>query len=170
VWLTGLSGSGKTTLARSLRRLFTERGQASCVLDGDALRQGLCADLGFTDAERAENVRRAGEVARLFVDIGLMVVASLISPRRSDRDRVRAGLKPGQFVEVFVDAPLIICEARDPKGLYARARQGSIAAFTGVSAPYEPPLSPEVRVRTDLWTIDQCVNRILAVIDARQHA
>jgi adenylylsulfate kinase len=162
IWLTGFSGAGKTTLARALHTALTARGRAACVLDGDMLRHGLCQDLGFSAADRAENVRRAGEVARVLVDAGVTAIVALISPRRADRDGVRGRFAPGQFVEVFVDAPLSICEARDVKGLYARARRGEVSEFTGVSAPYEPPLAPEIRLRTDAIGIDACVDRLLA--------
>ncbi|HWB17565.1 MAG TPA: adenylyl-sulfate kinase [Vicinamibacterales bacterium] len=164
IWLTGFSGAGKTTLARALHTALTARGRAACVLDGDVLRHGLCQDLGFSAADRAENVRRAGEVARLLVDEGVTAIVALISPRRADRDRVRRLFTAGQFVETFVDAPLPICEARDVKGLYARARRGEIAEFTGISALYEPPLAPEIRLRTDAVGVDGCVDHLLAHI------
>ncbi len=146
VWLTGLSGSGKSTVAMACERLLLEQGQAAYVLDGDNLRTGLNGDLGFDAASRNENVRRAGEVALLFADAGVVAIVPLISPYRADRDRVRhrheeLGLR---FVEVFVDTPLELCEQRDPKGLYAKARAGEITGFTGIDDPYEAPLDPDI--------------------------
>jgi adenylyl-sulfate kinase len=149
VWLTGLSGAGKTTLARALETELRQAGQSVCVLDGDCLRRGLCADLGFSPEDRQENIRRVGAVARLFADAGLVCIVALISPYRRDRDRARAAAPAGRFIEVFINAPLDVCERRDPKGLYARARAGELKEFTGISAPYEPPLAPEVELRTD---------------------
>jgi adenylylsulfate kinase len=146
VWLTGLSGSGKSTLSRLVERTLTERGVAAYVLDGDNLRHGLCADLGFDAAAREENVRRAGEVARLMTDAGLVVLTAFISPFRRDRDRVRALFPEGRFLEVHVATPLSMCEERDPKGLWAKARRGEIKDFTGLDSPYEPPEHPELRV------------------------
>jgi bifunctional enzyme CysN/CysC len=146
VWLTGLSGSGKSTVASALTAQLTARGILSYTLDGDNLRHGLNGDLGFSADDRAENVRRVGEVARLFADAGVVALVPLISPYRAGRDHARAlhsaaGLP---FVEVFVDTPIEVCEARDPKGLYAKARAGEITGFTGIDDPYEPPLEPEV--------------------------
>ena len=146
VWLTGLSGSGKSTVAVALERLLVADGRAAYRLDGDNLRLGLNADLGFSATDRDENVRRAGEVARLFADAGVVAVVPLISPYRAGRDRARAvhdaaGLP---FYEVFVDTPIDVCELRDPKGLYAKARAGEITGFTGIDDPYEPPLHPEL--------------------------
>jgi len=146
VWLTGLSGSGKSTLCRLVERTLVDRRVAAYVLDGDNLRHGLCADLGFDAAAREENVRRVGEVARLFTDAGLVVLTALISPFRRDRDRVRALVPEGRFFEVHVATPLAICEARDPKGLWAKARRGEIADFTGLDSPYEAPERPELVV------------------------
>ena len=146
VWLTGLSGSGKSTLCRLVERTLVDRGVAAYVLDGDNLRHGLCADLGFDAAARAENVRRAGEVARLMTDAGLVVLTAFISPFRRDRDRVRALLPEGRFLEVHVATPLAICEERDPKGLWAKARRGEIKDFTGLDSPYEAPERPELVV------------------------
>jgi bifunctional enzyme CysN/CysC len=148
VWLTGLSGSGKSTVAVEIERQLVAAGRAAYVLDGDNLRHGLNADLGFSAGDRTENIRRVGEVARLFADAGVVAVVPVISPYRSDRDRVRAiheaaGLP---FVEVWVDTPLELCEQRDPKGLYAKARAGEITGFTGIDAPYEPPLAPDLRL------------------------
>jgi adenylylsulfate kinase len=149
VWLTGLSGSGKSTIARHAERLLIEAGHAAYVLDGDNLRHDLNADLGFSPADRAENVRRVGAVARLFADAGVLCLAAFVSPYRADRDAVRARLPAGRFVEVHVATPLAVCEERDPKGLYARARAGDIPDFTGISAPYEPPLDPELVLGRD---------------------
>jgi bifunctional enzyme CysN/CysC len=146
VWFTGLSGSGKSTVAVALEQLLVERGIPAYLLDGDNLRHGLNGDLGFDAASRNENVRRAGEVALLFADAGIVAIVPLISPYREDRDRVRArhrelGLR---FVEVFIDTPIELCEQRDPKGLYAKARAGEITGFTGIDDPYEAPLDPDV--------------------------
>lgn len=166
VWMTGLSGSGKSTLARRVERRLIERGALAYVLDGDNLRHGLNADLGFGPEARAENIRRIGEVARLFVDAGVIVITAFISPYRDDRARVRA-MMPSQFVEVHVATPLEVCEARDPKGLYARARRGEIAQMTGVSAPYEPPEAPELRVDTSEADLDACAAEVIAALEAR---
>jgi bifunctional enzyme CysN/CysC len=148
VWLTGLSGSGKSTLADAVAQRLLDEGRPAYVLDGDNLRHGLNADLGFSAADRSENVRRVGEVARLMADAGLVVLAPVISPYRADRDRVRAAHAAAglPFLEVFVDTPLELCEQRDPKGLYARARAGELTGMTGIDDPYEPPLTPDLRV------------------------
>ncbi len=139
IWLTGLPGSGKTTIARAIERRLFDSGCQTMLLDGDQLRHGLCGDLGFSPAERAENIRRAGEAARLFFEQGSLVLCAFVSPYRSDRNQVRALLPEGAFVEVFVSAPLETCMQRDPKGLYARARRGEVPQLTGVGAPYEVP-------------------------------
>ena len=146
VWFTGLSGSGKSTLAFAVEEALVARGVAAYVLDGDNVRFGLNRDLGFSAEDRTENVRRIGEVCRLFQDAGLVVLSAFISPYRADRDAVRALHPEGSFVEVFVDAPLDICETRDVKGLYARARTGEIPEFSGISAPYEAPEAPDITV------------------------
>ena len=148
VWLTGLSGSGKSTLADAVAQRLLDDGRPAYVLDGDNLRHGLNADLGFSAADRAENVRRVGEVARLMADAGLVVLAPVISPYRADRDRVRAAHDAAElrFLEVFVDTPLELCEERDPKGLYAKARAGELTGMTGIDDPYEPPLTPDLRI------------------------
>lgn len=148
VWFTGLSGSGKSTVAAEVERSLVTAGRPAYLLDGDNLRHGLNADLGFSAADRTENIRRVGEVARLFADAGVVALVPVISPYRADRDRVRAiheaaGL---QFVEVFVDTPLELCESRDPKGLYAKARAGEIVGFTGIDDPYEAPERPDLRL------------------------
>ena len=151
VWLTGLSGSGKSTIANAVAERLLALGRAAYVLDGDNLRHGLNADLGFTAADRAENVRRVGEVARLLADAGLVVLAPVISPYRADRDLVRRGHEVAElpFIEVFVDTPLELCEQRDPKGLYRKARAGELTGMTGIDDPYEPPLRPQVVLRPD---------------------
>lgn len=150
VWLTGLSGAGKSTIANLLEKRLHAQGRHTYVLDGDNVRHGLNRDLGFTEADRVENIRRVAEVARLMVDAGLIVIVAFISPFRAEREFARSLFAPGEFIEVFVDAPLAECERRDPKGLYAKARRGEIAAFTGLSSPYEPPLTPEFHLQTGL--------------------
>ncbi len=164
VWLTGLSGSGKSTIGFALEERLVRDGHAAYVLDGDNIRHGLNGDLGFSPEDREENIRRIGEVAALFADAGLITISAFISPYRRDRDRARAAAGEGRFVEVFVDAPVEICERRDPKGLYVKARAGEIKDFTGVSAPYEPPLSPEVVLETQNKTVDECVDDILGYL------
>jgi len=169
VWLTGLSGSGKSTVASALAALLTQRAVLSYTLDGDNLRHGLNGDLGFSADDRAENVRRVGEVARLFADAGLIAIVPLISPYRDGRDGARAlheaaGLV---FVEVFVDTPLEVCEQRDPKGLYKKARSGEIKQFTGIDAPYEAPTSPEVAVETGRLSVNESVADILEFLRPR---
>ncbi|MCK4529902.1 MAG: adenylyl-sulfate kinase [Candidatus Marinimicrobia bacterium] len=148
LWFTGLSGSGKSTLARSVEKALYEMGQLSYVLDGDNIRHGLNGDLGFSDEDRKENIRRIGEVSKLFVDAGMITLTAFISPFREDRKAVRNMLEQGQFIEVYVNCPLDICEQRDVKGLYAKARKNEISTFTGISSPYEAPENPEIRVNT----------------------
>lgn len=167
VWFTGLSGAGKTTLALALRRGLLERGHRAPVLDGDTLRAGLCSDLGFSAKDRHENVRRAGAVAALMADAGLVCIVALISPFRDDRAAARALVPSGRFVEVFVNAPLAVCEQRDVKGLYRRARANQLAEFTGISSPYEEPESPEVVVRSDVLTIEGCSALVLKAVEER---
>ena len=161
LWLTGLSGSGKSTIANLLEKRLVAGGRHTFVLDGDNVRHGLNRDLGFTEADRAENVRRVAEVARLMVDAGLIVIASFISPYRAEREYARGRFEPGDFREIFVDAPLAVCEARDPKGLYARARRGEVRNFTGIDSPYEPPEAPELRLDTGTESPERCVERVL---------
>lgn len=161
IWLTGLSGAGKTTIATELERQLFNTGCHTYLLDGDILRRGLCKDLGFSSAARRENIRRVGEVAALFADAGCIAIAAFISPFREDRDTIRQILGPKRFVEVFVNAPLEVCEQRDVKGLYAKARAGVLKEFTGVSSPYEPPLQPEVELHTDQLTVEASVATIL---------
>ncbi len=165
LWFTGLSGSGKSTLADAVEFELHQTYRAhTYLLDGDSLRHGLNRDLGFADADRAENVRRVGEVARLFVEAGLIVLAALISPFRADRDRVRALFPAGAFFEIYVACPLEICEQRDPKALYRAARAGRLPNFTGVDAPYEPPLQPELRVDTSQLTPAEAAPVVLACL------
>jgi adenylylsulfate kinase len=161
VWLTGLSGAGKTTLALQLRAQCFARRIAAAVLDGDTLRDGLSRDLGFAPSERTENVRRAAELARLLNDQGIVVIAALISPYRHERALVRSIVGTSRFVEVFVSTPLAVCEARDPKGLYRRARAGELAGFTGVDAPYERPSSPAMVVDTGGRSPGQCADELM---------
>ena len=167
VWLTGLSGSGKSTLAVAAERALASRGRLAYVLDGDNIRHGLNKNLGFGPADRTENIRRIGEVAKLFSDAGLIVFTSFISPYRADRDAVRALMPAGDFVEVFVDASVETCEGRDVKGLYRKARAGEIPEFTGISAPYEAPLSPELVLDTNRQTVDESVGAILRYLEEK---
>ncbi len=162
VWLTGLSASGKSTVAHRAEALLVSSGRAAYVLDGDNLRHGLNADLGFEAADRAENVRRVGEVARLLADAGLVVLVPVISPYAADRDRVRAAHAAAgiRFIEVHVATPLAVCEARDPKGLYARARAGEITGFTGIDDPYEAPETPDLRIDTTMTPVDDCARLV----------
>ncbi len=166
VWFTGLSGSGKSTLAFAVEEALVSRGVAAYVLDGDNVRFGLNRDLGFSAEDRTENVRRIGEVCRLFQDAGLVVLSACISPYRADRDAVRALHPEGAFVEVFVDAPLDLCEERDVKGLYAKARAGDIPEFSGISAPYEAPEAADLTVDAT-GALEDCVAAILAHLDDR---
>jgi len=160
VWLTGLSGSGKSTISVELERELFNRGQHTYILDGDNIRHSLNKDLGFSPEDRRENIRRIGEVAKLLADAGAVCITAFISPYRADRDLVREILPPGKFIEVWVNAPVEVCEQRDPKGLYARARAGEIKEFTGISAPYEAPVKPEVELRTDQLSVPESVARI----------
>lgn len=161
IWMTGLSGAGKSTLARALHRRLAATGRASIVLDGDVLRRGLNADLGFTVEDRAENLRRVAHVAALFMQQGFVAIAAVISPEHQHRRAAREIVGEG-FVEVFVNAPLQVCEARDVKGLYARARRGEIPDFTGISGPFDTPVEPDVAIETDRLSVDESVERLLA--------
>lgn len=165
LWFTGLSGSGKSTIGHRVERMLIERGAFAYVLDGDNIRHGLNSDLGFAPEDRVENIRRIGEVARLFADAGALVVSAFISPYRKDRDRIRGLMGKGEFVEVFVDTPLEVCEARDPKGLYKKARAGEISNFTGLDAPYEAPESPEVHLRTADISIDEAATQVIRYLE-----
>ena len=165
LWFTGLSGSGKSTIGHRVERMLIERGAFAYVLDGDNVRHGLNSDLGFAAEDRVENIRRIGEVARLFADAGALVLSAFISPYRKDRDRVRGLMGPGEFIEVFVDTPLEICEARDPKGLYKKARAGEISNFTGLDAPYEAPENPEVHLQTAKLSVDEAAAQVIRFLD-----
>ena len=164
LWLTGLPAAGKSTIANALEKRLFAAGHHTYMLDGDDIRLGLNKDLGFSEADRIENIRRVSEVARLLVDAGLIVIVSFISPYRAQRDRARSLFEPGEFLEIFVDTPLRECERRDPKGLYAKARRGELKNFTGIDSPYEPPVSPEVHLQTTLQTPDECVASVLQVL------
>jgi adenylylsulfate kinase len=165
LWFTGLSGSGKSTIGHRVERMLIERGAFAYVLDGDNVRHGLNSDLGFAAEDRVENIRRIGEVSRLFADSGALVVSAFISPYRRDRDRIRGLMPAGEFVEVFVDTPLEICEARDPKGLYKKARAGEISNFTGLDAPYEAPEAPEVHLRTANLSVDEAASQVVRYLE-----
>jgi adenylyl-sulfate kinase len=167
IWLTGLSGAGKSTIATELERQLFTLGKHAYVLDGDNMRHGLASDLGFSPQDRTENIRRVGEVAKLFADAGLICITAFISPYRADRAMVRSIAPPGRFFEVFVNAPLPICEQRDPKGLYAKARANQIKDFTGISAPYEEPAGHELELRTDLLSIPDSVAKIIDCLNSR---
>ncbi|MCP3762800.1 adenylyl-sulfate kinase [Domibacillus sp. A3M-37] len=161
LWFTGLSGSGKSTVANAAARRLFDLGVSTYVLDGDNVRHGLNKDLGFSDEARKENIRRIGEVAKLFVDGGQLVFTAFISPFREDRDTVRALLEKDEFIEVFVECPIEKCEERDPKGLYKKARAGEIPEFTGISSPYEAPEKPELVLNTDRYTVEECVDQLV---------
>jgi len=168
LWYTGLSGSGKSTVANAVEQKLLARGCHSYLLDGDNVRHGLNNDLEFTDEDRVENIRRISEVAKLFVDAGLLVSTAFISPFQKDRDQARALMKDALFLEVFIDTPLAVCESRDPKGLYKKARAGEIANFTGISSAYEAPKNAEIHVETDSLSIEQCVDLIIAALIEKQ--
>ena len=167
VWLTGLSGAGKSTIANLVEKKLLARGRHTFLLDGDNVRHGLNKDLGFTEADRIENIRRVGEVARLMSDAGLIVITAFISPFRAEREMVRGMMAEGEFLEVFVDVPLDVAESRDPKGLYAKARAGELANFTGIDSPYEPPEEPDLRIDTTAMSADEAAELIVAALAAR---
>ncbi|HSO06850.1 MAG TPA: adenylyl-sulfate kinase [Pelomicrobium sp.] len=164
LWFTGLSGAGKSTLAHAVEEALHRAGHRTFVFDGDNVRHGLCADLGFSERDRAENLRRIGEMCKLFVEAGVVSLAAFISPMAAERQRVRAMFQPGDFHEIYCEAPLEVCESRDVKGMYARARRGEIPNFTGISAPYEAPESPELVVPTGTLPLEQCVEQVLALV------
>lgn len=166
VWMTGLSGSGKSTLARALENRLVAMGHACYVLDGDNVRQGLNRDLGFSPADRHENIRRVGEVAALMADAGLITITAFISPYEADRRSARQACGQAPFLEVFLDASLEVCQQRDPKGLYAKARLGKVKQFTGIAAPYERPQQAEMVLDTGKWDVEQCAQAVLAHLEA----
>lgn len=161
IWFTGLSGSGKSTIANALDAKLYNMGKYTYLLDGDNVRHGLNKDLGFDEVSRIENIRRIGEVSKLFVDAGLIVISAFISPFQADRDTVRALVEEGEFIEIYIDTPLAVCEQRDPKGLYQKARAGEIPHFTGISSPYEIPDNPELHIHTDTMSIEESIETIM---------
>ena len=167
LWFTGLSGSGKSTLANAVNTALFSRGLATYVLDGDNVRHGLCKDLGFSDSDREENIRRIGEVAKLFVDAGVIVLTAFVSPFKADRANARNLFEIGDFIEIYCAADLEVCEDRDTKGLYAKARKGDIKEFTGISSPYEEPQNPEINVDTGILDLDNCVRKVILELEER---
>ena len=168
LWFTGLSGAGKSTLAHAVEEKLHQLGCRTFVLDGDNVRHGLCGDLGFSAQDREENIRRVGEIAKLFIEAGVIVLTAFISPFRSDRAKVRGLVPHGDFVEIYCHCPLDVCESRDVKGLYRRARAGEIKEFTGISSPYETPDNPELIVDTGSESLDDCVDKVLGYLRERQ--
>ncbi len=167
LWFTGLSGAGKSTIANALSQRLFRANIHEYVLDGDNIRHGLNKDLGFSAGDRTENIRRIGEVAKLFVDSGTIVLAAFISPFAQDRNRVRKLFAEGEFIEVYVKCPIAECERRDPKGLYKKARNGDIKNFTGIDSPYEPPENPEITIDTGLFSIEECVEQIIGFLQEK---
>ena len=165
IWFTGLSGSGKSTLANALEDRLNKMGKRTYVLDGDNVRKGLNKDLGFSDADRVENIRRIGEVSKLMLDAGVIVMTAFISPFKEDRDIVRGLVNDGEFFEIFCDADLATCEERDPKGLYKKARAGEIPEFTGISSPYEAPEKPELVINTSQSDVPDCVDQLITMLE-----
>jgi len=168
LWFTGLSGSGKSTLANAVEKELFDMDYNVTVLDGDNVRHGLCSDLAFSEEDRNENMRRIGEVAKLFVESGTIVLAAFVSPYREDREKVRSRLPHGDFYEVYCECDLEVCEERDPKGLYKKARNGEIANFTGISAPYEAPIKPDMTVNSNKLSVDEEVAHIISNIRSKR--
>ncbi|HWO96156.1 MAG TPA: adenylyl-sulfate kinase [Bacillus sp. (in: firmicutes)] len=168
LWFTGLSGSGKSTLANAVAKALFDRKIRNYVLDGDNIRFGLNKDLGFSEKDRKENIRRIGEVAKLFVDSGQVVLTAFISPFQQDRNEVRQLTEENEFIKVYVKCPLDECEKRDPKGLYQKARKGEIKEFTGIDSPYEEPTNPELIIETNKYSLEDCVKRVLMYLEGRQ--
>jgi len=166
LWFTGLSGSGKSTVAGALEHALYQAGSHTYLLDGDNVRHGLCGDLGFSDQDRQENIRRVGEVAKLMVDAGLIVLSAFISPFTKERDQVREMLGEAQFIEVHLATSLAACEARDPKGLYKKARAGEISNFTGIDSEYQAPQHPEIVLQTEQYSIEECVEQLQSFLRA----
>lgn len=169
IWFTGLSGSGKSTVANAVAARLFEEDIKNYVLDGDNIRHGLNKDLGFSEEDRKENIRRIGEVSKLFVDSGQAVLTAFISPFQADRQVVRDLLEKDEFVEVYVKCPIDECERRDPKGLYVKARQGMIRDFTGINSPYEEPVHPELVVETNQYSVKECVDQVIAYLKSKQY-
>lgn len=167
LWFTGLPSSGKSTIANELEKKLITLGTRTYILDGDNVRMGLCKDLGFSEEDRGENIRRIGEVSKLFVDAGCIVLSAFVSPYIKDRDAARELVEEGEFVEVFVDAPLEVCEERDVKGLYKKAREGIIKGFTGIDDPYEAPLNPEITIDTSKLSLDEGVDVVFDYLEKR---
>ena len=167
LWFTGLSSAGKSTLAHAVEERLHSMGCRTFVFDGDNVRHGLCGDLGFSEADRAENIRRIGEMTKLFIETGVIALAAFISPFRAEREKLRAQVAAGDFVEIYCRCPLAVCEQRDKKGLYARARAGEVKEFTGISSPYEPPDRPELVIDTDREGLEQSVDRIIDYLQGR---
>ena len=167
IWFTGLSGSGKSTLAHAVEEALHQTGCRTFVMDGDNVRHGLCSDLRFTSQDRQENIRRVGEVAKLFMEAGVIVLTAFISPYRTDRNCVRNLVQKEDFIEIYCNTPVEVCELRDVKGLYKKARLGQIPEFTGISAPYEEPETPELSIRSDEQSVDQCVQQVLIELEDR---
>ncbi|ABW25463.1 adenylyl-sulfate kinase [Acaryochloris marina] len=167
LWFTGLSGAGKSTLAHTVEDALSKMNCRTFVIDGDNIRHGLCADLGFSSEDRVENIRRIGEVAKLFTEAGIIVLSAFISPFRADRDRVRELVPEGDFIEIYCQASLEVCEERDVKGLYKKARSGEIPNFTGISSPYEPPEEPEIIVKTGEDSLEVCAQQVIEFLQER---
>jgi len=169
LWFTGLSGSGKSTIANALEVKLNELNKHTYLLDGDNIRLGLNKGLSFSDIDRIENIRRIGEVSKLFVDAGIIVLTAFISPFRHDRKQIRELINLNEFIEIFIDTPIDICESRDPKGLYKKARDGKIPNFTGISSPYEAPNDPEIHIKSGEISIELCVNQILNYLELNNY-
>ncbi len=167
IWFTGLSGAGKSTIADALEQKLLSERIHTCILDGDNMRHGICSDLNFSDEDRKENIRRAGEIAKLFVDAGTVVITSFISPFKEDRAIAKQTIGPDNFLEVYVNTSLAICEERDPKGLYKKARVGEISDFTGISSPYEAPKKADIEIRTETESVNEAVDKIWKVIQPK---
>lgn len=167
LWFTGFSGAGKSTLAHAVEEVLHQGGYRTFVLDGDNVRHGLCNDLGFSPGNRVENIRRVGEVAKLFMEAGIIVLTAFISPFRSERERVRNLVKQGDFIEIYCDSPIEICESRDVKGLYKKARAGQISEFTGISSPYEAPENPELTVNTSTTDLTTSIQQVMNELKLR---
>ena len=167
LWFTGLSGSGKSTIAHAVEERLHQSGCRTFVFDGDNVRHGLCGDLGFSQKDRSENIRRIGEMVKLFLEAGIIVLTAFISPVGKDRERVRSLAPAGDFIEIYCRCPLDVCESRDVKGLYQRARSGEVKEFTGISSPYEAPEKPELVLDTNVCSFDECVSKVMALLSQR---